>query len=366
MQYFRPNIDSMEAYAPGEQPQDGEFVKLNTNESPYPPFDEVLEAIRREVDGRLRLYPDPLCTRVRRQTARVFSVEPEMIIVGNGSDDILTITMRSFVSEGEKAVYLNPSYGLYGVLADIQNAKKHPVEYTDDYRLPPEIHQPDAKLTFICSPNNPTGTVTPPEEVAKVAENSRGIVAYADFAEQSCIDLVHRYDNILVLRSLSKSYSLAGLRIGLGIGNAKLIAGMMKVKDSYNVQRLGIAGAQAALANVDKMKANAEKVKENRRYLAEQLEELGFDVLPSQANFIFARPPMWHGHLARETDSRHKMPTGLPAGALYEELKNQRILVRYWNLPRLSDGIRISIGTRQELDAFLAAVKEIFAQYSRQ
>jgi len=359
----------MEAYAPGEQPQDGEFVKLNTNESPYPPFDDVLEAIRREVDGRLRLYPDPLCTRVRRQAARVFNVDPDMVIVGNGSDDILTITVRSFVGDGGKVVYLNPSYGLYGVLADIQNAKKCPIEYTDDYRLPPEIRQPDAKLTFICTPNNPTGTVTPPEEVAKVAERSHGIVAvdeaYADFAEQSCVDLVHRCDNILVLRSLSKSYSLAGLRIGLGIGNANLIAGMMKVKDSYNVQRLGIAGAEAALANVDKMKANAEKVKENRRYLAGQLEKLGFDVLPSQANFIFARPPMWHGHLARETDSRPGRPTRLRAGALYEELKTRRILVRYWNLPRLSDGIRISIGTRQELDAFLAATKEIFAGYNR-
>ena len=346
MSYFRANIDAMEGYVPGEQPQDDGFVKLNTNENPYPPCDEVIAAMRAALDGRLRLYPDPLCTRVRRKAAEVFGVTPEMVIVGNGSDDLLTIATRSFAGEGDKAVYLNPSYGLYPVLCELQNARGCRVEYTQDFRLPPEAFQPDAQLTFICSPNNPTGTLADPAEVAALAAKSRGVVvvdeAYVDFADRSCLDLVHCFDNLLVLRSMSKSFSLAGLRIGLGFANAGLIAGMLKVKDSYNVERLGIVGAEAALANVEKMRANAEKLKGDRRYLIARLEELGFGVLPSQANFVFARPPM-------------------PAGLLYEKLKERKILVRYWNKPRLSNGIRISIGTREQLDTLLDAARLILA-----
>ena len=344
MNYFRKNIQAMQPYVPGEQPQHGGFIKLNTNENPYPPCAQVVEAMRAAVDASLRLYPDPTCIRVRERAAEVLGVEPGMVIVGNGSDDILTILIRSFVSEDDKVVYLNPSYGLYSVLTDIQNARGHVVEYTDDFRLPEDIHQTDARLTLICSPNNPTGTATAAEEVAALAERSSGIVAvdeaYVDFADASCLKLVRRFDNVVVLRSLSKSYSLAGLRVGLGIACSKLIDGMMKVKDSYNVERLGIVGAEAALANVEMMKANAEKIKRDRRYLTGELEKLDFEVLPSQANFVFARSPM-------------------PAGELYEKLKKRNILVRYWDRPRLSDGIRISIGTRQELDALLAAIEEI-------
>ena len=336
----------MQPYVPGEQPQGGGFIKLNTNENPYPPCAKVVEALRAAADGSLRLYPDPACARVRERAAEVFGVEPDMVIIGNGSDDILTMVMRSFVSEGDKVVFLNPSYGLYSVLTNIQNGREHVVEYTEDFKLPADIHQPDAKLTFICSPNNPTGTVAAPGEVATLAEKSDGIVtvdeAYVDFADGSCLDLVHRFDNVIILRSMSKSYSLAGLRIGLGIAAASLIGGLMKVKDSYNVDRLGIVGAEAALACVENMRENAEKIKKDRRYLAEHLEKLGFDVLPSQANFVFARPPM-------------------PAGALFEKLKERKILVRYWDLPRLSDGIRISIGTRHELEALIAATEEILA-----
>lgn len=346
MRYFRENIRDMEPYVPGEQPQDGGFIKLNTNENPYPPYLKVVEALQAAADGSLRLYPDPVCTRVRERAAEVLGVEPGMVIVGNGSDDILTMVMRSFVSEGDKVVFLNPSYGLYSVLTSIQHGREHVAEYTEDFKLPDDIHQPDARLTFICSPNNPTGTVSAPEEVAALAEKSEGIVAvdeaYVDFADSSCLELVHRFDNVIILRSMSKSYSLAGLRIGLGIASAGLIGGLMKVKDSYNVDRLAIVGAEVALSYVHKMQRNAEKIKEDRRYLTEALERLGFVVLPSQANFVFARPPM-------------------PAGALFEKLKERKILVRYWDRPRLSDGIRISIGTRQELEGLILATKEILA-----
>ena len=344
MSYFRENIQKAEPYTPGEQPQDGGFIKLNTNENPYPPCRAVLAAMKHAVDASLRLYPDPLATKVRVKAAEVFGVTPEMVIVGNGSDDILSIIMRSFVGERDKVVYLYPSYGLYRVLTEIQNGRGMAVQYTDAFRLPPEVHQADAKLTFICSPNNPTGTIAAPDEVAAFAAKTSGVVvvdeAYADFSDSSCIELVHRFENVIVIRSFSKSYSLAGLRIGLGIASASLIDGMMKVKDSYNVERLGIVGATAALENVHKMKANVQKIRRDRRYLAGQLAELGFSVLPSQANFVFARPPM-------------------PAGELYQHLKDRKILVRYWNKPRLSGGVRISIGTRQELDALLDAVREI-------
>ncbi|HUW33917.1 MAG TPA: histidinol-phosphate transaminase [Planctomycetota bacterium] len=344
MNYFRANIQSMEPYLPGEQPQDGGFIKLNTNENPYPPCAAVLRAIKAAMNGSMRLYPDPVATRVRVKAAEVFGVSPEMVLVGNGSDDILSIMMRSFVGEGDAVVYLYPSYGLYQVLTEIQAGRARVVHYTDDFRLPPDIRQADAKLTFICSPNNPTGTVISPDEVAELAAQSPGVVcvdeAYADFSDTTCLELVHRFDNVIVIRSFSKSYSLAGLRIGLGIAQKSLIDGMLKVKDSYNVERLGIVGAEAALANVDRMKANVRKIVRSRRRLTKQLEALGFSVLPSQANFIFARPPM-------------------PAGELYEKLKARRILVRYWNRPRISDGIRISIGTPDELDALIEAVGEI-------
>ena len=346
MNYFRENIQKAEPYTPGEQPQDGGFIKLNTNENPYPPCRAVLSAMKKAVDSALRLYPDPLATKVREAAAAVFGVTPEMVIVGNGSDDILSILMKSFVGEGDSVVFLYPSYGLYSVLTEIQNGRACPVQYADDFRLPDDLCLPDARLTFVCSPNNPTGTAAAPEEVARLAARSGGVVAvdeaYADFSDTTCMELVHKFDNVIVLRSLSKSYSLAGLRIGLGIACKGLIEGMMKVKDSYNVERLGIVGAAAALANVDKMKANVKKIRRDRGYLTDALGELGFSVVPSQANFVFARPPM-------------------PAGELYEQLKARRILVRYWNRPRISDGVRISIGTRQELDALLAAVREILA-----
>jgi len=344
MNYFRDNINRMEPYTPGEQPQDGGFIKLNTNENPYPPPAAVLRAIKSAVNGSLRLYPDPVATRVRVKAAEVFGVAPEMVLVGNGSDDILSIMMRSFVGEGDAVVFLYPSYGLYQVLTEIQAGQPRAVQYTDDFRLPPDIRQPDAKLTFICSPNNPTGTVISPGEVAELATHTPGIVcvdeAYADFSDTTCLELVHRFDNVIVLRSFSKSFSLAGLRIGLGLAQKSLIGGMMKVKDSYNVERLGIVGAEAALANADRMHANVRKIVRSRRRLTRQLEALGFTVLPSQANFIFARPPM-------------------PAGELYEKLKARRILVRYWNRPRISGGIRISIGTPAELEALVGAVGEI-------
>jgi histidinol-phosphate aminotransferase len=347
MRHFRENIRTLEAYTPGEQPQHAGFIKLNTNESPYPPCPEVIEAMRAAVNDSLRLYPDPLCSRVRERAAQVLGVEPGMVIAGNGSDDILTIVLRSFVGEGEKVVLLNPSYGLYGVLAKIQNARECAVEYTDDFRLPDEIYQADAKLTFICSPNNPTGTMTPGDEVAALAQRTGGVVvvdeAYVDFADSSCLELVRRFDNVIVLRSLSKSYSLAGLRVGLGVACPDVIDGMMKVKDSYNLDRLAIAGAEAALASVEKMRENVEHIKRDRRYLIQELEKLNFDVLPSEANFVFARPPK-------------------DAGGLYRKLKERRILVRYWDRPRLADGVRISIGTRQELDALLKAAREIMDQ----
>ena len=347
MSYFRPNIDKMEGYVPGLQPNDAHVIKLNTNETPYPPSERVLHAVRDALNPALRLYPDPMSTPVREAAARAFGAAPEMILAGNGSDDLLTIAIRSFAGEGDPVIIPSPSYGLYTTLAEIQNARPIYVDYPDDFSMPPEIIQPGAKLTFLCTPNNPTGTSLPPDAVAAVAGKISGVLvvdeAYADFADTNCLQLPHRFDNVIVLRTLSKSYSLAGARVGVAIANEQLVAGMAKVKDSYNLDRLSIAAGAAALADQEHMRANVERIKADRAYLVEGLHALGFEVIPSQANFVMVRP------------------TAMSAKKLYEELVARNIYVRYWDLPRLSDCLRITVGTRDELDALLGATKDILS-----
>ena len=345
MSYFRPNIERMQGYVPGIQPRAPGVIKLNTNETPYPPSERVLQAVRDALDPTLRLYPDPMSTPVREAAAKVFGVTPEMILVGNGSDDLLTIAVRSFVGEGELAVVPNPSYGLYTTLLEIQNARIAYVEYPDDFSMPAGIAQPGAKLTFLCTPNNPTGTSLDPGDVADAAETISGVLvvdeAYADFADTNCLELPGRLDNVIVLRTLSKSYSLAGARVGVAIADEELIVGMTKVKDSYNLDRLSMAAGAAALLDGEHMRANVERIRADRDWLSARMAELGFEVIPSQANFVMVRSKT------------------VPAGTIYEELVRRNILVRYWDKPRLSDCLRITVGTRAELDALIAAVDAI-------
>jgi len=346
LSYFRKNIEMMSGYTPGEQPQDGIYIKLNTNENPYPPSPKVLNAIKNAVSDSLRLYPDPVATQARQKVAEVLGTKPEYVMAGNGSDDLLSIIIRSFAGQGDKVVFPYPSYMLYKTLAELQDGIACDVDFTEDYTLPEDFIVKGAMVTFIANPNSPSGTMIPPDDISKVASKIDGVLvvdeAYADFAEDNCLRLVGKHDNILILRTLSKSYSLAGIRLGFCIAQEHLIQGMMKVKDSYNVDRLSIAAVVAALDDQKSMKTHVEKIKETRLHLTRSLQEMGFFVYPSQTNFVLAR--------CRKEVSAH---------TLYQTLKSRKILVRYFNLRRLDDCLRITIGTREEIDILLKHLKEL-------
>src|SRR5579883_2762810 len=249
--YLRSNILAMAGYTPGEQPRDGAFIKLNTNENPYPPSPRVFEAIHAALTGdRLRKYPDPMGTHFRQVAGRVLGVDPEAILIGNGSDDILTILTRAFVGEGGLIVSLTPSYVLYRSLAEIQGARHQEVAYTADWQLPRPWPVPGANLTFITSPNSPSGTTVPLPDLERLADELTGPLvideAYVDFAEADALRLTPR-PNVVVTRSLSKSYSLAGIRFGFAVAEPALVRELIKVKDSYNCDVLSLAAAAAAL-----------------------------------------------------------------------------------------------------------------------
>ena len=345
MSYFRSNIDQMEGYRPGEQPKEGDVVKLNTNENPYPPSPKVLEAVQGELNENLRKYPDPLCLEVRKRAAEIFDVSPEQIIVGNGSDDILTMIVRAFAGEGDLIVQPFPTYTLYQTLAQIQSARIVSVPFENLTELPTDIVQEGAKITFIANPNSPTGTAISTVDLEELAGKIDGVLvvdeAYVDFADANSLDLIKHKDNVLVLRSFSKSFSLASLRIGLGFGQEPLIEGLFKVKDSYNVNRISQAAAIAALDDIEYMHQMVGRVRETRESLAKTLGDLGLQVYSSQSNFLWVKC---------------STPT---AGQIYAELKKRKVLVRYFSHPDIDDCLRITIGTPEEIEIFLAELKAI-------
>jgi histidinol-phosphate aminotransferase len=344
----RPVIHSMEGYVPGEQPQDRRYIKLNTNENPYPPSPNVLEAIKAAVTADLRLYPDPDARELRVKASEVYGVPANQIIAGNGSDDLLAMLFRACVeAKGTRQIaYPVPTYSLYDTLALIQDARPSTVPFGSDFTLPAQaLLDLDARLTIICSPNSPSGTVTPLSVIEDFARQSSGLVvvdeAYVDFARETALPLLAKCDNLVVLRTFSKSFSLAGMRIGLGFGSREVIGELNKVRDSYNLDRLSLVAARAALDDVSWMKANTAKVTTARDELLPELAKLGLAVLPSQSNFVFARTP-----------------SGDAAG-LYRALRDRGILVRYFATPELRDGIRISVGTPEDNRALLAALREV-------
>lgn len=335
----------MKGYVPGEQPKDGKYIKLNTNENPYPPSPKVLAAVKEAVNENLRLYPDPLASGVRLKVASLFGIDPQQVIAGNGSDDLLTMIIRSFVGSGDKAVVPYPTYSLYETLVELQDGRLISLDFRDDFSLSEDIVQ-DAKVTFLSNPNSPSGTMVQPDVISKIADRLNGVLvideAYADFADANCLGLIHRHPNVIILRTLSKSYSLAGIRFGLGIAQKHLIDGIFKVKDSYNVDRLSMAAVIAALDDQESMKRNVEKIKKTRGFLSERLSGLGFYVYPSQANFVFAR-----------------CPVGMDARRIYLELKTRKILVRYFEKARTSDCLRITVGTDEEIQKLLDNIADI-------
>ena len=344
---FRPNIARLRGYVPGEQPREQGYIKLNTNENPYPPSPLVLARLRAACSADLRLYPDPDALALRRKLGDVFAMAPEQIMVGNGSDELLNIVIRSFAGEGDKIAYPHPTYGYYQPLIDIQGAKAAPVEFGENFSLPEGLAVPGARITFLANPNAPSGTLVPYDEVAALCARVDGVLvvdeAYIDFSQGGCVQLVAEYPNAIVVRTLSKSFSLAGMRIGFALAPAALIAGMWKVKDHYNLNRLSLIAAEAALDDIDAMRTNAARVCATRTHLSARLRALGFYVWDSQANFVLARLG------ARWADCT--------AAELYAQLKERRILVRYFAAPpRLADCLRISVGTDAEIAALLEAL----------
>ena len=347
MSYFRSNIQSMSGYVPGEQPQTDGFIKLNTNENPYPPSPAVAVAVNDALQLGLRKYPDPMAGAFRCRASELLGVPPDWILAGNGSDDILTIVTRALVGEGQLLRMPYPSYILYRTLAELQGARCDEVLFQRDWSLPVAFTQggEDLRLAVLANPNSPSGTVIPPGRVLELAEQLHCPLlvdeAYADFAETNCMQLVAKNERIIVSRSFSKSYALAGLRFGYLVAQPQMIEQFVKVKDSYNCDALSIASAAAAIGDRDWLAANRAKILHTRRRLTTALRDLGFIVPQSQANFVWAV----HG-------SRVVRP-------MYEELKRRKILVRYMEYPRWGDGLRISVGTDEEVDACLAALREL-------
>ncbi|HWP59982.1 MAG TPA: histidinol-phosphate transaminase [Candidatus Acidoferrales bacterium] len=349
--YLRPNIARLKAYVPGEQPQDPGVIKLNTNENPYPPSPRVLSALRRATNFSLRLYPEPMGDRLRAQAASVYGVEPENVLAGNGSDELLSMIARCFVGPGDRVAYPVPTYTLYDTLVAIQEGESVCVEYPADFSVPEALAARPAALTFLCNPNSPSATLVPLAAVERLARSVAGVLvvdeAYIDFAAAeaaSALPLVANSPNLIVLRSFSKSFSLAGMRIGLAFGPRELIAAMAKVKDSYNLNRLSLEAATAALQDLAWMRRNVARIQRTRARLAAALEKLGFYVYPSHANFILAR---WRGESARP---------------IYERLKERKILVRYFDAPGLEDALRITIGTPQETKRLVTALHAIVTE----
>lgn len=347
MPYFRSEIAAMAGYTPGEQPQTADFIKLNTNENPYRCSPTVDEAIRQAVDRGLSKYPNPTASTFRRQAAELLGVEPDWILCGNGSDDILTIVTRAMVGAGEWLRLPYPSYVLYRTLAEIQGARSEEIHFEPDWSLPAAFGAggPNLKLVFLPNPNSPSGTMIPPETVLRLAESLPCPLlvdeAYVDFADTNCMALVRQCERVMVSRSLSKSYALAGLRFGYLVAQPHLIAELVKVKDSYNCDTLAIAGATAALGDQAWLSETRAKILATRQRLADGMKQLGFEAVASQANFT------WNPHPAQ------------PVRPMFEELRRRRILVRYMDYQGWGDGLRISVGTDDQIDACLEALADI-------
>lgn len=343
MSVFRANIEAMGGYTPGEQPQTAGFIKLNTNENPYPPSPRVLEAIRAAASERLRLYPDPLATRFRETAAKLLGIEPDWILACNGSDDALTILTRACVESGSTLVSPTPSYPLYRVLAQIQGARFDLRPYTMDWKLPPGLVD-SASLVLVANPNSPTGTMVQPEDLLAEAQKARCLVvadeAYADFAPTNCVGMVARCERLVVTRSLSKSHGLAGIRFGYIVAQPDIIRGLIKVKDSYNCDAISIAAASAALADEAYFQETRAKVRATRARLARGMENLGFDVTPSNANFVWAQRKQ-------------------PVEPIYRALKERRILIRYLTYAGYGEGLRVSVGTDAEIETFLLSLSDL-------
>ena len=364
---IRPLVHHLHAYVPGEQPKIKGLIKLNTNENPYPPSPRVLAAVRAATDGRLRLYPNPTAEKLRVKLAKLHKCQPENVLVGNGSDEVLALATRAFVEptnggglrrsaetplQAATVQYFTPSYSLYPVLADIHGAVKNAVALNPDFSMPEvaalkrgEKWDFNAALTLVTTPNAPGGRGYKTSALAKLCRAHSGVVvldeAYVDFADEHAIKLALKFKNVLVARTFSKAYSLCFQRVGYFVGHPELIAALDKIRDSYNVNGLGQIAAEATLDELKYYRANFKKIVSTREWLSRELTKAGFRVLPSQTNFILVRPPR------------------LPAKEWLQKLREKKILVRWFSAPEVNSYLRITIGTQAEAEAMVKAVRAI-------
>ena len=349
--FFSKKYSSLTAYTPGEQPKDMKYVKLNTNESPFPPSPKTVAAASEAAES-LMLYSDPECTPLVRACANLYGVSEDMVLMTNGSDEILNFAFMAFSDEEHPVIFPDITYGFYPVFARLNNIPYETVPLTDDFRINPEDYVGVGKNIFIANPNAPTGIALPLSDIERIVKsNPNNIVvideAYVDFGAESAVSLVHKYDNLIVTMTFSKSRSLAGGRLGFGIACPALIRDMNTIKYStnpYNVNRMTIAAGTAALLDNAYYMHNCDIIKKNREYTKQKLRDMGFYVLESSANFLFAKTDECEGE------------------ELYLKLKARGILVRHFSSERIKDFNRITIGTREEMDKFLFATEEILKE----
>ncbi|MDD6062720.1 MAG: histidinol-phosphate transaminase [Oscillospiraceae bacterium] len=346
--FLRAPFDAMEPYVPGEQPRDKAYIKLNTNESPFSPSPGVLRAVAQEA-ASLKLYSDPECTSLRQTAAELFGISPDNIFCGNGSDEVLNFAFMAFCGKDKGMAFPSISYGFYPVFANLYALEYDAIPLKDDFTVDPADYFHLDKNIVIANPNAPTGLSLSVSQVRSILDTNRDNLvildeAYVDFGGESCLPLIREYDNLLVVQTFSKSRSLAGARLGFGLAQKEIIADLNKIKYStnpYNINRETLAAGEAALREQSYYDANCKKIMENRDFTAKALEALGFEVLPSKANFLFARTPKMGGE------------------ALYLALKDKGILVRHFSRKEIADFLRITIGSMEQMQALVSAVQEI-------
>lgn len=348
-QFWSDRIKELVPYTPGEQPKDRVFIKLNTNENPYPPSPEVIRAIGQATGDGLRLYPDPEATALRQAIAEYHGLKPEQVFCGNGSDEVLGLCFYAFFSPGKKVVFPDITYSFYPVYTELFGLDYEQIPLNEDFTLPVDKFLGGNGGAVICNPNAPTGRTLPLSDIRRILDANPNVVvlvdeAYADFGAQSAVELIGEYPNLVVVCTLSKSRSLAGMRIGYALGNADLIAGVNCVKNSFNsypLDRLALAAGEAAIRDVGYFERTRHSIMETRERTTARLRKLGFLVHDSNANFIFITHPAMSG---RE---------------LQQGLRDRGVLVRWFNKPRIDRYLRVSIGTDEDMEKMCAACEEI-------
>ena len=347
--FLSPTLAAVTPYTPGEQPQDQQYIKLNTNESPYLPSPRVVAAVSEAEVEKLRLYSDPACAQLLRTAAAHFGLQPSQVMPGNGSDENLFFALRAFCDEQHPLAYADITYGCYGVWCGLMHIPSHIIPLKEDFTLDPKDYYGLNQTIVLANPNAPTGIALPRAEIEGILKaNPNNVVivdeAYVDFGGESCVPLIDQYENLLVVQTFSKSRQLAGARLGLAMGNAKLIADLNRVKFSlnpYNINRLTLKAGQAALEDTAYFEKTRAAIMDTRAWTMQQLTDRGFTVLDSRANFVFASTNRING------------------GVLYKELKKKGILVRHFDAPRIENWLRITIGTPEQMQALMDAVDKI-------